>query len=255
MYFHPIRRQLLETTKQRLAIGDVSIDAPTALVLTGLGLLYCYVASAPITIIHASRMFRKSWFNRLSRYLWTICWLSAIAFVVSMAYLGGYGHVRGTSAMRTWALAILALPASWVLIAQMLCILRLHADGSQFSSSTIVGRCWDWLSINITGARFDQVTPPHANFFERFYADLARARALHAGLRESYTHMREHANSIFIALLELSLASLILFTLKFVGPDLQTRLTVVAALFFAWIVPGVFVWAQANRLESSLLNR
>jgi len=111
------------------------------------------------------------------------------------------------------------------------------------------------MASNVTGAHRDHDIPPNAQHFEEFYLNLVKNRSdliRGVGLRESYTHMREHSNSIFIVLLELSLASLVVFTLRFAPEDMVTRVEVVALLFFIWILPGVYIWSQANRLEAIL---
>ena len=66
--------------------------------------------------------------------------------------------------------------------------------------------------------------------------------------------MREHSNSVFIALFEISLAALIFFILDRAPNDILVRIVTIAAVFFVWLVPNVFLWSQANRLEASLVS-
>ena len=90
-----------------------------------------------------------------------------------------------------------------------------------------------------------------------FYAKLfdARGRQNSKDVRDTYTHLREHSNAVFIVVVELAVLA---FLLALIGPLGQKNVTtisshgvhILAALAF-WMLPTVFVWARANSMESA----
>jgi hypothetical protein len=63
--------------------------------------------------------------------------------------------------------------------------------------------------------------------------------------------LREHSNSVFIVLLELSLGALLWLMMRG-QPDPASRLGAGAIVMVLWLVPNVYLWGQANRLEAAL---
>jgi hypothetical protein len=96
-----------------------------------------------------------------------------------------------------------------------------------------------------------------------FTRKLAVARKGAFELRETYTHLREHSNAVFIVVIELCLLALILGILRPYSGDLVKLegarsatgmpLSTAIALVVMWLVPTIFMWARANRLERSLV--
>lgn len=256
--------------------GKPDWSAITSLVVV-LGLGFCYVASTPITVLHTGR-YRRGWFDGQSRHFWfawiilsllilligvqhvgnnpacewlaiaTSCFLmradnqsdkkienshprGALAFFTFMwllFFLGvigrtfaTFGNVLSDSAQRWW---VLSMPAFWILVGQYTVLYRLLNEKEKFFS---------------------------------FYAKLFRARRMKNAkdVRDTYTHLREHSNSVFIVVIELSLLSLFMAvssTLSHKNIKLPPPETLGALLVFGlvlWMVPTVFMWARANSLE------
>lgn len=96
-------------------------------------------------------------------------------------------------------------------------------------------------------------------YLHRFYMKLARARRKDGSkdIRDTYTHLREHSNSIFIVVLQISMFSLcvLLFkrdaaiSSKFLNIFTLEKISILMAFAIFWLVPTLFMWAAANRLE------
>ena len=66
---------------------------------------------------------------------------------------------------------------------------------------------------------------------------------------DSYRHLREHGNSAFIFLLELTLASLAYSVIRRAGLSAMQQLSSIGILFAIWAAPALFVHLLAQHLE------
>ncbi|MBR7793948.1 hypothetical protein KDM87_15250 [Undibacterium sp. FT147W] len=258
--------------------GKPDWSAITALVAI-LGLGFCYIASTPITVLHAGR-YRKGWLDGHSRHFWfawiSLCiivlafggikiignrptceWLAVafscvlmfatlikndnpiekthprlvfplFTFIWLLFFWGAVGRIFGylgqglsESAQRWW---ILSMPAFWILVGQYTVLYRLLHEKEAFFS---------------------------------FYAKLFKARRMKNArdVRDTYTHLREHSNSVFIVVIELALLALFMAISSSISsnkgkiiPNESLGALVVFGLV-VWMVPTVFMWARANSLE------
>lgn len=185
------------------------------------GFVYCYLASTPITVIHATRAI-KGFPNSFARYLWIITGCLAVAVMLCNKYIS-----------QNFILFVLAIPAMWMVIAQWACVLQLL----DIPKSGFV-RFWTRIS--------------KYNDFQNYYISLAKNRdstEKRKELRESYTHLREHSNSVFIVVIELSLLSLLVFVHRTFSLGVRDFILLIGAFTFLWLVPNVFLWGRANQLE------
>lgn len=90
----------------------------------------------------------------------------------------------------------------------------------------------------------------------RFYQKLFAARRMEGArdVRDTYTHLREHANSVFILLTELCVAAFLVgfnrATAEAVSPIEKSTFTLVVLCGFGlWVLPTVFIWSRANAME------
>ena len=256
--------------------GKPDWSAITSLVVvTGLG--FCYVASTPITVLHAGR-YRRGWFDGHSRHFW-FAWilLSALIFSIGVRHVGNNPvcewlaiaiycflmmanhqsdkriedcHPRGALAFFTfmWFLFF------WGLIGRIFATF-----GSVLSDSA---QRWWVLSMPVFWILVGQYTVLYRLLHEKekffaFYAKLFRARRMKNAkdVRDTYTHLREHSNSIFIVVIELTLFALFMAVsstlshknIKSPPPEALVELLVFGLVL--WMVPTVFMWARANSLE------
>jgi hypothetical protein len=200
--------------------------------LIAYGLAYCYLASAPILVFHASRFAMKTAGVQSS----TIA-IFALSAAVSMGWVGcGF---------------ILGIP-KFTKSLFFLCFLGL------FSVS--------FLLLNQVRALNRAIRDTSALW--KFYKELDanRRNFLNKELIDSYRHLREHGNAFFVVLLEfiLGLALYVASKVSFLPPALielcnpkdpycDSVLTagLIQTIFVVmiWIVPGAMVWAVGCLLE------
>jgi hypothetical protein len=157
-----------------LAASDGNIKS--LFVLAATGVAYCYVASSPMMILHASRaqlISEKSRnFNR------SFYWLLAVVLVVVLV---GITLIMARAPYSNLLLAILIYAA--IIGCQLALIVIVHVD--KFAST------------------------------KKFYLDLGRARTMEdhrSEYVETYRHLREHSNAYAILVLELLLAFVLVNT-------------------------------------------
>lgn len=269
-----------------------------------LGLGYCYLASTPITVLHAGR-FGRDGVASLSRYFW-FGWVIALVLC-----LGSWGQLSAFP----WGAPIAGIVCAMCCAASLAMYMarkdsevfplaspdeteaRYHpkgADGAaappqspnyQVAQSLVFALgIWSFVSffcglwqgtgsaqafslllfgvpvIWIGGMQYTVLwrlltEEPKVN---RFYAHLFHARRQEGGrdVRDTYSHLREHSNSIFVVLIELCWLALLL------GVSCLSNLPVPAAtgpipsgipyVLFAigvWVMPTVFMWSRANAME------
>lgn len=260
--------------------------APIAL----LGLGFCYLVSTPITVLHAGR-YRRGFFDAHTRYFW-FGWAMALLASPLLAnillpnrgltlvgllffiaygmwlYLAwssdtpsevpdrkgsidelnyevprplGYGILVSTlimagitvgmaaftfffdrpTAKSTYLLLVFGTPVLWIGFVQYAVLYRLLSD---------------------------------QGLSERFYAHLfdARRQTNAKDVRDTYTHLREHSNSIFIVLLELCVVAFIIGAARLSNSSTlghQDFSVSVLAGVGVWVLPTVFMWSRANAME------
>lgn len=226
---------------------------PILLLSLATGFLLCYVASTPITVIHAARMLgthpsRPEW---KPANMWMLWWLTSLAILIILSIANAFNIWLNYSSIVF--LLILAIPATYVFFAQIAPMLALLVDADAENKKSTPG-FWQKSQIKLLKVLSPEFSPGENKFVEKYH-EIAHARA-HVGtsdFRQTYTHLREHSNSIFIVALEISFTALIILMLIFGNaPTWRERIMQVCILVLLWIAPTIFIWSQANRLEMSL---
>jgi len=198
-----------------LYVSNLAVGPHT--LLAAYGLVYCYIASAPVLVFHAGRFLLKLGTTSRTRIKWLgLClFLPVVVAIVT--------HVLSSSR-----------PAAE----------RVLYFGSFSALAAIL-----WLQVVVVYRTLFNNTELYS-----FYARLAARREEAIGeIKDSYRHLREHGNSFFIVFLEGVLA-LVLFgattlTPFSLGAISVTANAVVLVILVAWILPSVFVWVIATVLE------
>jgi hypothetical protein len=191
-----------------------SLDTPRLVLLAIYGLIYCYIASAPILVLHASRFLLKP--DSSGKELRRAVFLYAVIPVLlgTCAYAIALHRNFEGRAMFTATVFALAL------------LLEVE----------FVAVC---LSVARNRLLFD------------FYVRLSRRRNSAKGeIVDSYRHLREHGNSFFIVFLEIALAIVLFEVPKLVTSKSSTPLTALwLAVLVIWIMPAVCVWLISTIFE------
>jgi len=290
--------------KQLSSDGKFKPDWSALLIgLALLGLGYCYIASTPITVLHAGR-YGSGPIDGQSRYFWlgwvlaTICsvampnwpkWQSAtwmVLFVIAVALLLLATRFSQRVTQKTDLLQSsvvqteILLPLTNALKPRKMAEIKLSEvalnaiawtgailsavhvvaafggiESNSFNVSLLVfGAPVVWIGLAQYAVLFRLLQDEKANF--AFYSHLMHARRLRNAndVRDTYTHLREHSNSVFIVLVELcALALLVVLVQGTVDAKVGTgyRQFVQFALcgLGLWMVPTVFLWSRANAME------
>lgn len=220
-----------------------------ALVLIASGLVYSYIISAPITVIHFGRSGRSPAEQHV-RYFW-FGWVIALGV---MQFITGTGsHLFNSSTWAWWVLLLL------VCLGYLIISLRRDEAPQSKKSGRRAKRQKEsrqnaWRSLAWAGLMLFSLVAVGLGLglqgrpavlsllafalptifvgvmqyvtlwrifrteraLHRFYRVLSRARTMvnSKDIRETYTHLREHSNATFIVLLELCFSAFVIFLVE-----------------------------------------
>lgn len=245
----------------RTLFGKDSVAVGLALFVAG-G-LYCYLASAPITVIHAGRMFR----SKSSSAMWVA--VSLLCLLLGGAALFCAPCFHGNTA-EWFTLFFVSLPALYVAFTQWSVWRKMildrptviNTDLPDGTERTYVETFFQWCAKS---NQKSQVSDPSIKQMESKYLgfnrELAKARGSGTRstkeIRETYSHLREHANAIFIVALEISICAVLIAAHRFLdtanlGAAHPNFWIFALCGLVVWLVPNVLLWGQANQLETDL---
>jgi hypothetical protein len=193
--------------------SGINISTGYVIVLTAIGLAFCYIASAPILVFHATRgALLKTIFSRsnksiasniVSKYVIIIVTITALPVVCLNKY-------QCLSKWHYFLASITFLATSTILVSQIALLWLSRSNGDQ---AALI-----------------------------YYEDLVSRRATADGVGkeyiESYRHLREHGNAFFIAVLEIILGATLYYS------PFSSSLVLVL-----WMLPAVGVWLFGTRME------
>lgn len=229
------------------------------LALIASGLVYSYIISAPITVIHFGRSGRSS-LEQHVRYFWFgwVIVLGAMQFIVCA------GNQRiGSDAWPLWIL-LMGVCLCYLIFSQGVIKAPTNDKSGRRAKRTKKLRRDAWRSLAWAGLLLfflvavgrglgiqerpaviallafalptlfvgvmQYVTLWRVFYTERavhrFYRVLSRARTMENSkdIRETYTHLREHSNATFIVLLELCFSALVIFLIElYAGQSASTE--------------------------------
>lgn len=249
------------------------------LALGGLG--YCYIASTPITVLHAGRYGRGA-IDSQSRHFW-LSWVIVllvssipgftvncfiypalggpllVILVALLIYLGKSAKEEKNQCLTKKCVFIYST-GIWCL---MLLIVALVIN------SFLAIKTPSWilplliLGFPIVWIGFAQYAVLWRLLFEQKEVEEFYKRLFHArrqpnarDVRDTYTHLREHSNSVFIVLVELCLLALVFSLVRISSssghpPDLGVFFQILGVGVAVWVLPTVFMWSRANAMENS----
>lgn len=262
------------------------------LLLAVLGLGYCYAASTPISVLHFGR-YDHGWLDGHARHFWFGWLLSIIFFVIAGTQflgndlrlhfagllLGGIGtailpispgHKQDVDfALGKFGSRFQELPKSlllcqsllWALIVSGIAGLIIGKSIPNASNSTKMLWFFSapviWIGISQYFVLFRLFTEQEK--INEFYRALfhARRQPNAKDVRDTYSHLREHSNSIFIVVVELSILAGLLALHDSTSNTPASNLP--SAFFYqwcfvamvTWMLPTVFLWGRANAFEKS----
>lgn len=264
----------------KIISGLRSKDSPLTAVLVAaglLGLLYSYLVSAPITVIHYGRGVRIFWDGQ-SRYFW-LAWVSVICLTITGFDHEAYPGViliflaistiivlylfREKEGGKSNFLRIILSTAAWIFILLLLLSFAINALPTlsiwqKYLLVFSLPAAWIGLSQYITLLKILLIEEKILEFYQK----LTRARkdTNARDIRETYSHLREHSNSTFIVIVELCFSCLLALVISltvrqkqnfetFISGEAANLMGWALSIFMFWSIPNLFMWSRANRME------
>ena len=211
--------------------GAMTLDVPHLALLAVCGLVYCYIASAPILVFHAGRFLSGRWVKLRGGWAKWLCVilvivLSPAGLLVTYYILAIVGQLKNWQYCMTGYFAVAALlvivlqymVSSWTLIEsrELFVFYRMLAENREIALSPEKAR---------------------------------------GGIVDSYRHLREHGNSFFIVLLEILLAALLVGTRAIVPSESDPSSLGYLVVIVAWIFPAACVWGIGTCFEREFAER
>jgi hypothetical protein len=226
------------------------------------GFVFSTISGAPITVFHVARGMPRNLGQKFSQVAWLWIALGSVGAVIaalcniSLVWLD---TALGLVAIYIWVnqwLGIFSLLDDEFIVPNIAMqsqppkslvakVLRMPID-TVFKFQRRFGNCSVENRHKVKGGSFEVWTQ---RLIERRDVDYP------SGLRETYTHLREHSNAVFVLLCELALTGLLVALLHIRKLDPLHSIALVVAVLFCWLLPNVFLWGQANRLEQHLVNK
>jgi len=182
------------------------------LISTALGMAFCYIASAPVLILHAYR--------------------SQIEYATHFSFASG----------ENWKLKLFITLLPVIVLLVFFTYLFVIGNDLSFFTLGVTGIIWLIISMQIS-----IIISAIINKYEKvfvFYEKLVKARSQEfntiKSYTESYKHLREHGNAFLIVFFEIILGGALFFS-----PSVNWSI----AMITFWIIPALTVWFIATYLE------
>lgn len=216
------------------------------LLLASLGFTYCYLASAPIALLHAVRaMYGYGQIKKITPN-------STLPSLNSCRCCSFFENIKKTD----WPF-LLVLTAGTLIAA----VLGGKTHPLLFGISALSGMTLTFLYFMALRLYFK--TDEHKEEWQRWYLKLALSRANDSKCRkeyiESYRHLREHGNAFFIVVLELLLGIILFLVAETIhgltGENKAAMIGVMAIILVYWSMSGAICWFLGNKLESYMVKQ
>lgn len=218
-YFLCITNPILKT----MLLGkEVSINGSLLALYAAYGLTFCYIASAPILVMHTGRFLFIFTYRKIS--LTSICSLVVPPMLITISYC--IIQSNGIFALNLYTAAVLLL--SFIIWVQIYFIILIF-----------------WKQKDLLF----------------FYQELSKKRSTKDNFVESYKHLREHGNSFLIIVFEFFFGAILYIFGNYHIPNIQTcsmdiveNITPYVTIFLIWIAPAALVWFIGAMLERSFCD-
>ncbi|MDX1442845.1 MAG: hypothetical protein R3270_03590 [Gammaproteobacteria bacterium] len=232
--------------------GATGKDGFASLILLFLyGNLFCYIASYPILVFHATRVldFPKSKWKAsfMDGYLITV-------LLVVTASINGYLDLEELSVLVSLGLVV---AFSGIQLIRIFKAMR-HSNYKGMKESASRGYVFSVALSKRRGShRIDTSDmAPESDDDDRGLT-VTEVKNWKREIVETYRHMREHGNSAFIFSLELALAGILIPIVTYDGMSGLQKMASVGSMMFLWTIPAVFthLYAQTFERRFSLFDR
>lgn len=212
------------------------------------GSLYCYIASYPILVFHATRALDfKDARAKITHYLNPIYWTLIFVLLAFFAV-----KIDNYCFSLTLVLAYSFF--------QIYRIYKVHYTDGFKNKSASLAYAYLWklsrrrgIIKSTTTSQSNTAVPSESQAVDDDDSDqTVTFEECDKDLSDSYRHLREHGNTAFIFMLELALCPILYVCLKYDKDYLSLSLLTIA--LFLWVTPAVFVHLLGQHLERKFSN-
>lgn len=227
------------------------------------GNLFCYVASYPILVFHATRVMdfeKDKWKHRILRdgYIAT----GVLGFLAFVAAHYSTDHRRHWAVAFAIAFSLVQVSRVWFVFSTRIKVRGCRGVlgerggkvtsvyGYTFTLATRRGRRNETIDSQKGGRKIDttEITGLDDDYDDEDDRIRLGEVLWHKEYIETYRHLREHGNSAFIFLLELVLAALI-YCVTIPDESGAKQLSMIGILFAIWAFPAVSAHLIGQHLE------
>jgi hypothetical protein len=229
------------------------LDTPSLTLLFLYGNLFCYIASYPVLVFHATRVIDFP-DGKWTPKFWSDGYITA--FIFTLASFAVF-HFRSANVRFYGAFAVAVIIVGVQLARLYRAILTTievkglngkvsYSFGYAYALAVRRGIPEETQTISPT-----QSTKDESNSDAEFGGDVTTSRTIawRREFIETYRHLREHGNSAFIFLFEIALAALVYSAITKPGQTPAQQIGAVGTLFALWAVPAVFVHLLGQHFE------
>jgi hypothetical protein len=231
------------------------LDATSLTLIFLYGNLFCYVASYPVLVFHVTRVIDfvdGKWTIRFSSDGYVS---SAILTIVALAAF----HLSSTE-LRFWVAFFLVGLLLAIQIRRLCLALRPRIDVQGLSGTVSPAFGFTYALARRRGVHdeTEKKRPSknasaaiHASFELDSEEEIETSRRIdwRPEFMATYRHMREHGNSAFIFVFELTLACLVVCVITKTGQSPAQQLGAIGTLLALWAAPSVLVHLLGQHLE------
>ena len=201
-----------------------------------LGTLYCYIASYPILVLHAVRVHLFN-ISRISCILRTLFVLFILLMIGCMIYYGPY--FKETFLIPVFVI-ILSISQCYFLyrVAKVTKVGMGYAYMESLTEAKNPATSNTGKNIVIPNTKKNVVIP-----------NVEKDAGYIKDITDSYKHLREHGNTALIILLEILLAFILYFSLRFERKNGYMDFSIVSIILIIWIFPAALVYFYGHLLE------
>lgn len=237
-----------------LDVGSNGLQSPTLILLFLYGNLFCYVSSYPILGFHVTRVIdfeNGNWSKSVFYDGYILTLLLGVIVFVSTSSIGDSCYSR-------------VIPFVLALIFSALQIYRIYLGMVKITFENLSGPVSKVFAYTFSLARRrgvveetqttkqvskDQEDEETGDKFDE-EKEWQKKSKWQTEFIDSYRHMREHGNSAFIFILEITLAGLCYGVLVAnEGKSASYKLAAIGILLVIWAVPAMFIHLMGQHLE------
>jgi hypothetical protein len=239
-----------------LPLGGKPLDATSLTLLFLYGNLFCYVASYPVLLFHVTRV-RDFSDGRWTAKSLTDGYITTLVLMVVAFLLLHWA----SQDYRFWAALFVTFIFVLVQLRRLYSVMIPNRTAEKSFTSAVSLAFWyayalarrrgdhKVAEIAVSSPGVTQRSSGSTDIEDYDEVTTRRQIEWHSEFITTYRHLREHGNSAFIFILELTLAALVYCAVTKPGQSPAQQLGAIGVLLALWAIPALFVHLLGQHLE------